>query len=67
MEIDGFEIFNADTTDGTKICHDKTYPLILSGQFLFCPQVQKGPKPQKLFISCVLGSIMYMKKLPASH
>ena len=33
MEFDGFEIFNADTIDGTKIYHDKIYPLILSGQF----------------------------------
>ena len=38
-EFGGFEIFNVGTTDETKIC-----PMILSGQFYFCPLGRKGPK-----------------------
>ena len=32
-KFDGFEIFNADGTDETKICHDIISSLILSGKF----------------------------------
>ena len=32
-EFDGFEIFNANGREETKVCHDKICPLILSGQF----------------------------------
>ena len=39
----------ADATDETKISHDKIFPLILSGQFLFCPLVGKGP-----YLQCVV-------------
>ena len=40
----GLEIFHADATDETRICHNKICPLILLGQFWFCLPVQKGRK-----------------------
>ena len=33
-EFDGFEMFNADATDETKICHNKICPLILDNSSL---------------------------------
>ena len=43
-EFDSFEIFHADAKDETKICLDKIWHLILSGQFLFIfPLFQRGP------------------------
>ena len=51
-EVDGFEIFNADATDETKICClDKIFPLILSGQFHFCPPVRRGPKVMHVLLN----------------
>ena len=32
-EFDGFEIFNANGREETKVCQEKICPLILSGQF----------------------------------
>lgn len=47
-EFEGFENFNVDVTDETRICHGKICSSILSGQFQFCLLAWKGPKQKYL-------------------